>query len=132
MHIKSGAGGGQVSAAGNLRLNRQRLGVDGRDIGTARVPFTEPWDVGCKCTVREASITVRGLRGMAWEAIARGTARATTNWSGEVLHPGEEMRRDKGVPTNLRKYRRFDGLSVPGERHESRPKRKEGAEDVQR
>jgi len=78
------------------------LGVDARNISTARMTVGEAGDISVKSAVREASVAVGWLGSMA-EA-ARGTAGALANVAdraGEVLH-SEEMGRDKSVPPDVR------------------------------
>jgi hypothetical protein len=79
-----------------LMLLAHGLSVDRGDISTTRVPVGEPRNlgIGCKGTMREACITVGGLRSVAVPgALASLRAR-------QVLHP-EQMRRDKTVPSDV-------------------------------
>ena len=68
---------------------------------------------------------------------ATGTGNGAVLGSREVLHP-EKMRRDKSVPGDVRQDRRFERLSVPGDRHgghnggygRSSSQEKKGAEEI--
>lgn len=63
------------------------LGVERRNIASARVSVGKSRDVGSEGTVREASVAVGRLRGMALEAVRGvGTVAALTNRPVEVLH----------------------------------------------
>lgn len=60
-------------------------------------------DVGVESTVRETSVTVRGLRSVSREAVRGSSAIGDTLAHGsiEVLH-SEKMRGDKRVPPSVR------------------------------
>lgn len=77
------------------------LGVDGRNVPTARMPVGKARDVRGKGAVGKASIAVGGLRDMSKATWAIAWARLADGAWVVLLHP-EEMRWDKIVPTDVR------------------------------
>jgi hypothetical protein len=112
LHVKRSAGGGHVGAVGGGLLG-YRLSIYGGDVPAPWMPVGKTGDVRGKGAMGEARIAVGRLRDMA-EATDRGAWPRV--WTGHILHP-EQMRRDKIVPTDVRKHSRFEGLDAPRERH---------------
>jgi hypothetical protein len=101
LHVEPRTRGGQISHVG-LGLLVDTLGVDAGNVAAPGVPVGKARYVRSKGTMREASLTVGGLRdvarksalAVAWAGLADGT------WV-MVLHP-EKMRGDQVVPTDVR------------------------------
>lgn len=114
LHVKSRSRG-HVMTIGLVLVHV--LGVKRGNVGATRVAVSEARDVGGEGSMREASIAVGGLGGMA-ETRAIGTGwRSLASISIKLLHP-EKVRGDERVPPSVTENSRFERFRRAWERHE--------------
>lgn len=115
LHIKSRSRS-HVMAIGLVLVHV--LSVERGNVGATRVAVSEARDVGGEGSMRETSIAVGGLGGMA-ETRAVGTGwRSLASSSIKLLHP-KEVRGDERVPPSVTENSRFERFQRAWERHET-------------